>query len=91
MKISALVKVTGTVAIGFALLFGLGRPLNAQQQAQLKSSSQQSGQPAAAAITPKGCASGKMRCLTNDVRWKAAIAAADRRAAYAKKHGGNVK
>lgn len=92
MKTPALLKVTGTVALAFGFLSGIGGELNAQQKAQSTSSSQQTPEATApAAKVPAGCASGKMRCLTMDARWKAAIAAADRRATYAKKHGGKVK
>ena len=37
---------------------------------------------------PKGCESGKMRCVTNDVRWQAAIQNADRRAKDKKNNNG---
>ena len=63
---------------------GRGEP-QAQQQTQSTSQDRPQGNKP---VVPKGCESKKMRCLTNDVRWQAAIKAADRRAANLRKHGG---
>jgi hypothetical protein len=45
---------------------------------------------ASTAVIPKGCENGKMRCVTNAVRWQAAIQNANRRAKYMKNNNGKV-
>ena len=89
MKRSGLLKRVGLFTVPLAFLLCSGGSATAQEKAQAAASEQQPQ--AAKAPIPKGCASGKMRCVTNDVRWQAAIAAADRRAKWAKSHGGKVK
>lgn len=85
MNRRALVTIVGFLAIvSLGIGIGRGEP-QAQQQTQAVSKDKpQAAKPAA----PKGCESGKMRCLTNDVRWQAATKAADRRAAHMRKNGG---
>lgn len=40
---------------------------------------------------PAGCKPGQMRCISNKLRWTAAINSANRRAGYMRVHGKKVK
>ena len=71
----------------FVCALGLGT-LQLRAQTGTAAQSQSPDKPAAKPKVPKGCESGKMRCVSNNVRWEAAIQADDRRAADKKKHGG---
>jgi hypothetical protein len=87
MNSRALVTIVGSLTIAIVTLgtgIGRGEP-QAQQQTQAVSNDKpQSAKPK----VPKGCENGKMRCVTNDVRWQAAARNADRRAEHKRKHGG---
>jgi hypothetical protein len=86
MNRRALVTIVGFLAIvSLGIGIGRGEP-PAQQQTQAVSNDKP--QAAKKPVVPKGCETGKMRCVTNDVRWQAAIKAADRRAANMRKQGG---
>jgi hypothetical protein len=87
MNRRALVTIVGCLAIGaISLTTGIGR---GEPQAQQQTKAVSKDKPEAAKPkVPKGCENGKMRCLTNDVRWQVAIQNADRRAANMRKHGG---
>lgn len=87
MSRGVLVAIVGYVSIvTISLGIGTGR---AEPQAQQQIQAVAKDKPQAAKpVVPKGCESGKMRCVGKDVRWQAAIKAADRRAANMRKNGG---
>jgi len=66
-------------------------PLRAQSGTTAQAHEQTASTTTKPQAGPKGCPTGKMRCLTAKDRWAAAIRNADRRAAYARTHGGKVK
>jgi hypothetical protein len=87
MNRRALVTIVGSLTIAIVSLgtgIGRGEP-QAQQQTQAVSKDK----PLAKPPVPKGCETGKMRCVTNNVRWQAAAKTADRQADHKRKHGGH--
>jgi hypothetical protein len=96
IKDKQMIKYRSTKLIRLAILAGslgiLQIPMAGQNKGSAETATTQTAatQVAAAPFVkiPKGCENGKMRCITNAVRWQAAIQNADRRAKYLKENNG---